>query len=87
MVELVKTLDGLDDAIIGVGRIHTQPTRVVYDYHKILEILMERDGASYEDAVEFFDYNIGCLWCGDDTPIILTWGDMAMVQQLAEEGE
>lgn len=41
----------------------------VYSVRKIIEVL-QRD-MSYKDAVEWFDYNIACLWAGDDTPILV----------------
>lgn len=50
--------DGYDDAIIGMAsRINLGPV-VAYDVDKILEILVERDGMTYEEAMEFFDFNI-----------------------------
>jgi len=42
-----------DSAIIGVSH----DSRVVYDYNKMCEFLMEKDGMSYEEAAEFIDYN------------------------------
>lgn len=64
------TFDGMDDAIIGIVQVHTLPTRVAYSYTAIIEILMEQD-MDYEGAVEYFEFNIGCLWAGDHTPAIL----------------
>ena len=44
---------GFDDAIIGRGeRFHD--SFVVYDLDKLLDILMERDGMTEEEAREFF---------------------------------
>ena len=62
--------DGLDDAVIGIVQVHTQPSRVAYSYEKIVEILMDQD-MTYEEAVEYFDFNIGCLWAGENTPAIV----------------
>lgn len=61
--------DGLDEAIIGVAE-RINLSVVAYDIDKILEILME-DGLTYEDAVEYYDYNIGGAWVGEMTPIHL----------------
>jgi hypothetical protein len=44
------TADGLDAAILGVGERCGQPDIVAYDVAKIIEILMDRDGMSYEEA-------------------------------------
>jgi hypothetical protein len=63
--------DGLDAAIVGVGRQFSHPPVVVYDYHRVIEILMQRDKMSYEEAVEFFSFNIIGAWVGEQTPIFI----------------
>ena len=61
--------DGLDEAIIGVAeRINLGPV-AAYSVEKICEILMNRDGMTYEEAIEFFDYNIKGAWMGEYTPV------------------
>lgn len=63
--------DGFDEAIIGIAeRINLGPV-VAYDIEKILEILMERDGMSYEEAHEYFTFNIIGAWMGEFTPIFI----------------
>jgi hypothetical protein len=67
--ELLKA-DGLDDAIIGVvQRMGIQA--ICYDEDKVLEILMERDGMTLEEAIEYFDFNIAGAWVGESTPFFL----------------
>lgn len=67
--------DGYDSAIIGMAeRINLGPV-VAYDVQKIINILIERDGMSDEDAWEFFYYNIQGSWMGDFTPVFITIGD------------
>ena len=56
--------DGFDDAIIGVD---VDSMKLIYSVSKCIEILMQ--DMSYEDAVEFFDYNIEGSYLGDKTPI------------------
>jgi hypothetical protein len=64
-------VDGFDEAIIGVAeRINLGPV-AAYSVEKVLEILMERDGMSYEEALEFFQYNIIGSWMGEYTPIFI----------------
>jgi hypothetical protein len=65
----VIQFDGLEDALLGIVEVHTQPARLVYDYDKILEILQEQ-GMTYSEAEEYFGFNIGCLWAGETTPAI-----------------
>ena len=63
--------DGYDEAIIGVARRCGQPDLVAYDLEKIIEILVKRDGMSYEEAVEYFELNIEGAWMGDNTPCFI----------------
>ena len=64
--------DGFDEAIIGMAeRINLGPV-VAYDVDKMLEIMVERDGMSYDEAMEYFDYNIIGAWMGENTPIFIT---------------
>lgn len=68
----VLLCDGFDDAIIGIAeRINLGPV-VAYSVEKIINILIERDGMTHEDASEYFDYNILGSWMGDNTPIFIT---------------
>ena len=32
---------------------------------------MERDGSSYEDAVEHFNFNVIGAWAGEGTPVYI----------------
>lgn len=58
-----------DGSIIGV----TTDGRVVYDYDKMIEELMQEEEWSYEEAAEWIDYNtIGSLsYAGGHGPIIM----------------
>ena len=63
--------DGLDEAIIGVAeRINLGPV-AAYSVEKIIEILMGRDEMTYEEAYEFFSYNIIGSWMGENTPVFI----------------
>ena len=65
------TCDGFDEAIIGVAeRIGLGPV-VAYDVNKIINMLMESDEMSYEDAHEYFSFNIIGAWMGEFTPIFI----------------
>jgi hypothetical protein len=58
--------DGYDDCILGyVG------PKVVYDAEKVIQTLMDRDGMDYEEAVEFFGFNIEGAYVGEGTPIFM----------------
>jgi hypothetical protein len=64
-------LDGLDDAILGVVEEFGNSPRVLYSKHKILTILCERDGMTWSESEEFYDYNILGLYAGEQNPIFL----------------
>jgi len=57
-VEGAIVLDGLDAAIMGVCSRFGEDSVVAYDYDKVIEVLMERDGMEHGEAIEFFDFNI-----------------------------
>ena len=62
--------DGFDEAIAGVVW-DGERTRVVYDTELILELLMGRSEMTYEEAVEYFDFNIAGSYMGEYTPFYL----------------
>lgn len=57
--------DGFDDAIIGVDE---KDMRLIYSVSKCIDIL-KKDGMNYEEAIEFFDFNISGSYVGEKTPI------------------
>ena len=64
------TADGFEDALIGFGTRFTYDV-AVYDYNKCIEIL-ERDGMSEIDALEYFEFNVRGAYVGEHTPIFMT---------------
>ena len=58
-----------DDAIIGV----THDDRVVYDYDKMIEHLINKDNMSVEDAADFISYDTirSLSYVGDNAPIVM----------------
>ena len=60
--------DGYDEAIAGVVW-DGERTRVVYTTEDILGILMERDKMSYDEASEYFDFNVAGSHVGVYTPL------------------
>ena len=57
------------DAFIGIS----DDYRAVYDYDKMAECLQKEDDMSYEDAVEFIDYNTmrALPYMGEKAPIVM----------------
>ena len=59
--------DGHDHAIMG----YSTDGRVVYCADMIVETLVERDGMTPDEAIEFFNFNIECAYVGEYTPIYM----------------
>ena len=68
--ELV-TLTGLDSALIGIGTQCGQVAIAIYSRELIIDAIVERDGMTREEAVEFVEYNIDQTYLGERTPIIM----------------
>lgn len=67
---LVMDPDYLDAAIVGVvTRIGFEA--VCYDTNKVVQLLMEHDGMTEEDAIEYMDFNMKGAWVGEHTPVFL----------------
>ena len=64
--------DGFEEAFLGVSEVFGRPPLATYDRDKCIDILVKRDGMTYEEAVEHFDFNVTGAWVGDGTPIYLT---------------
>ena len=67
--------DGFDDAIIGVSERFGRSPVIAYDKDKCIQVLMDRDGMDYEDAIEFFNFNVIGAWVGEGTPEFITVKD------------
>jgi NAD+ synthase len=59
-----------DSAIIGYD---ANESRIIYDFEKMAEHLMDVDGMDYEEAVEFIEYNTirAIPYAGSNAPIVL----------------
>jgi hypothetical protein len=58
---------GLDDAIIGVEQFSM---KVVYSEIECIRIYQEQ-GMSFEEAVDFFEFNVKSAYMGEKTPIFV----------------
>lgn len=43
----------------------------VYDYQLLVQLFVERDGMTEEDAIEYIDFNILGAYVGERTPFLL----------------
>lgn len=58
-----------DKTIIGMTTINGLPV-VVYDKLAIIDSLCD-DGLTYDEAIEYFDFNIDGAYLGEQTPIFV----------------
>lgn len=61
-------IEGHDNAIVGLGR-QFNNYAVIYNQKVVVENLEKY--MSYEDACEYFEYNIVGAYVGENTPIFL----------------
>jgi len=57
--------DGFDSCLIGKD----SKNRAIYDADAMIDVLVLRDGMTYEEAEDFFWFNIDGASMGEDTPI------------------
>ena len=67
----MMTADGFDEAVVGTITSYGRGESVLYSTEKILGIMMERDGMSADEALEFFHYNILGSYNGEGMPAFL----------------
>jgi len=63
--------DGFEDAFIGLTRSFGLSDRACYSITKIIEILMERDKMTEDEAYEFFEFNILGAYVDENMPVFL----------------
>lgn len=63
--ELIKA-DAFDNAVIGI---EVNTLRLVYSIDRMIAILTK--DMSYEDAIEYLDFNVFSAYVGEKTPIYI----------------
>ena len=61
---------GFNDALIGVYE--SLETVAVYDSEVCIKILVDRDGMDFDEAMQYFDFNVLGAFVGDKTPLFIT---------------
>ena len=62
--------DGFEDALIGYGYQFNYPI-AVYSRKRCINILMDDGIMEYEEATEYFDFNVSGAYVGESTPVFL----------------
>lgn len=68
-LETVMFAHDLKEAFVGIGYQFNKPM-AVYSKKKTLKLFMKQ-GMSYEEALEFFDFNVQGAYVGEQTPVFL----------------
>ena len=66
----IITADGFELAFLGCGY-SFNGSYAIYSLSNCLEILMQRDEMTYDEAEEFFEYNVIGSFVGDRMPVFL----------------
>lgn len=63
--------DGFEAALVGYV---TQGNKILaaYGEEACINILMNRDGMTWDEAREHFDFNVAGAYVGENTPVFLT---------------
>lgn len=61
--------DGFEDAYMGYAAQACSSPLAVYDYDRCVRVLMERDGMSWDEAVDFIEFNVVGAFLGPGTPL------------------
>ena len=81
----MKIWDGYDDCIIGVGTRCGMTDVFIYDKHKMITKLVRRDDMTYDEALEFINFNIAGAFIGEDTPILVDRMTRAEIKNYIED--
>jgi hypothetical protein len=63
----IVSVDDFDDCCYGLAEF-IDGQRLIYSKDAVIAKLMDRDGMTYEEAKEFFYYNIIGAYVGDNMP-------------------
>ncbi len=77
--------DGFEDAFVGCICRVNEPPIAIYDHDKAVQILRERDGMNYDEALEFMMFNVAGAWVGKGTPGFLHKMSLEMFEEFHGE--
>jgi hypothetical protein len=63
-----RMADGFEDALVGIVIQATHHPVALYDREKCLQILMNRDGMTEDEAIDFFEFDVAAAQMGSGTP-------------------
>ncbi len=60
--------DGFEDAFMGIVESFGSKPKALYNSEKCIDILMSRDRMKYDEALEYFTFNVEQAYVGEYTP-------------------
>jgi hypothetical protein len=72
--------DGLEAALVGYTVNHHHPVVAVYDIDKCIDVLVERDGMTPDDADEFLSFNTLGAYVGENGPLYVRFEKARVVR-------
>lgn len=72
MGESTLLLDGFDEALIGFAQRVGEELVAVYSWDKIIDVLVNDDEMTEEEAEEYAQFNIVGAWVGPKTPMVVS---------------
>ena len=73
--------DGLETALVGYTVNHHHPHVAVYDIDKCVDVLVERDGMTPEDAEEYLSFNTLGAYVDENGPMYVRFGRSTQEQE------
>lgn len=70
-LDKILLADGFESAFIGVVESFGIAPKACYDLTKCLDTLMVRDNMTYEEAVDYLNFNVTQAYVGDHTPAFI----------------
>jgi len=76
--------NGFDSAVLGLSRGPGREDVAVYSIDRCIDVLVQRDGMSEEEAIEYMNFNVLDAYMGPMTPIFVYEMDAAMINEYAD---
>jgi hypothetical protein len=70
-LDKILLADGFEEAFMGVVESFGTAPKACYNLEQCLDILMVRDNMTYDEAVEYLNYNVTGAYVGEHTPAFL----------------
>ena len=70
-LDKILLADGFEEAFMGIVESFGTAPKACYNLEQCLDILMARDNMTYDEAVEYLEFNVTQAYVGEHTPAFL----------------